>query len=130
MKSGKESSEGEDSHNPGQNCFTCHHDKSNKASKYWWYIAGTVYDKDGDPANGEGAVELWTEPNRTGVLLNSLPIDQTGNIYTEKIFSFKGGFYPVLVDDDGKLVKSMSSKTTNGACNSCHGVTEKRIELD
>lgn len=131
MRNGKESTADEESHNPGKNCFSCHHDKSNgPSSKYWWYIAGTVFEKNGNPAHSKGVIELWTQPNRTGELLYTLPVDKTGNFYTEKIFSFKEGFYPVLVEDGGAKFKAMPYLTSNGACNSCHGDSAKKLELD
>lgn len=132
MKNGKESSPDGTSHNAGRNCMSCHHDGSNTASwgDRWWYFAGTVFqDKGNEPASSSGAIELWTGPGRTGERLYKVPVDRSGNFYTAKIFSFKGGFYPVFVGNDG-TIKEMATKTTEGACNSCHGITEEHIEIN
>jgi hypothetical protein len=129
MKNAQESTSTEKSHDAGRDCMSCHHDNSNEASEKWWYVAGTVFEDDKKVSEASGSIELWTKPSRSGELLNKLPVDQSGNFYTAKIFSFKGGFYPVYVGNNGK-VKEMSTKTSNGSCNSCHGITEEEIEVD
>lgn len=129
MKNGEESSVSGNSHNAGRDCMSCHHDNSNEASEKWWYIGGTVYDDDHKVADASGEIELWTQPNRKGEMLYKLTVDKSGNFYTQKIFSFKGGFYPVFVGKNNKT-KEMTTQTTNGSCNSCHGVTEEPIEVD
>lgn len=129
MKNGKESSPGENSHNAGRNCMSCHNDNSNEASEKWWYVAGTVFKDDKKVSEASGSIELWTQPNRAGELLYKLPVDKSGNFYTAKIINFKGGFYPVFVGNNQKT-KEMTTKTSNGSCNSCHGVTEEEIEVD
>lgn len=120
QKDPKESMAGDDeSHNPGQNCMSCHNDNKNEASSEgWWNIGGTAY-KNNKTVN-TGSVELWTGPDRTGSLLYKLAIDENGNFYTNKIIDFKGGFYPVLINQDGSFNASMGDPTTIGACNSCH----------
>lgn len=130
MKNGKESTADGTSHNPGRNCMQCHHDASNEASEEnkWWYFAGTVFDK-GTPAASSGHIELWTGPGRSGKLLYKASVDRSGNFYTARIFSFEGGFYPVFVSNTGAL-KEMTTKTTEGACNSCHGVSEPQITVN
>jgi len=130
MKNGKESAADGSSHNAGRNCMECHHDASNEASEEnrWWYFAGTVFDQ-GTPAASAGHIELWTRPGRSGKLLYKVPVDRSGNFYTAKIFSFEGGFYPVFVSNTGAL-KEMTTKTAEGACNSCHGVSEPRITIN
>lgn len=129
MKNGEESSVNGNSHNAGRNCMSCHNDQSNEASEKWWYVGGTVYDDDHKVAGTSGSIELWTQPNRQGEMLYKLPVDKSGNFYTQKIINFKGGFYPVFVGNNNKT-KEMTTKTTVGACNSCHGVTEEQIEVD
>lgn len=127
MKNGKESSTDNESHNAGENCMRCHNDGQHEASEYWWYVGGTVYHDD-EPDEKAGSIELWTEAGRKGTLLHKLQVDHSGNFYTQKIINFKGGFYPVFVSDDGKKVNGMTTKINTGACNSCHGVTEAKIE--
>lgn len=126
-KNGKESSPDAESHNAGQNCMRCHNDGKNEASEYWWNVAGTVFHDD-EPDGKAGQIELWTEAGRKGTLLYTLQVDHSGNFYSQKIIDFKGGFYPVFVGDEGKKVKSMTSKTNTGACGSCHGVSTPHIE--
>lgn len=120
QKDAKESMAGDDeSHNPGQNCMSCHNDNKNEASSEgWWNIGGTAYKN--NKTVKTGSVELWTGPDRTGSLLYKLAIDEHGNFYTNKIIDFKGGFYPVLINQDGSFNASMGTKTINGSCNSCH----------
>lgn len=132
QKNGKESkANSSESHNAGQNCMTCHNggqfDEAVREGG-WWNIAGTVY-KSGGATASEGTVELWTGPGRTGSFVYKLPIDAKGNFYTSKVVDFKGGFYPVLLDKDGNVKKKMDDKTSIGACSSCHGVTEVKIEF-
>lgn len=127
---GEESSSDGNSHNAGENCMRCHNDGKNEASEKWWYIAGTVYEEDDKVAGAAGSIELWTEADRKGTLVYKLQVDASGNFYTEKIIDFKGGFYPVFVSNDGKDVKEMSTKTTVGACGSCHGISTEKIEID
>jgi hypothetical protein len=129
QKNALESSVNGDSHNSGQNCMSCHHEKGNEAASKWWYIAGTAFDANLNRAGSGGMVELWTEPNRTGVKIYTLPIDRSGNFYTQKIINFQGGFYPVVIGNTGNI-NAMTTQTTEGACNSCHGVTENVIEID
>lgn len=129
MQNAEESTVDGDSHNAGRNCMSCHHDSKSEAHEKWWYVAGSAYDKLSNHASSAGVVELWTKPNRTGEKLYALKIDASGNFYTQKIIDFKGGFYPVVVANNG-TVKAMTTQTTQGACNSCHGVTESVISIN
>jgi cytochrome c553 len=128
MKNPEESSAGESSHNAGENCMSCHHSSNNEASQRWWYVAGTAYKKS-NSSKAEGKVELWTGPNSSGELLHTLIIDPNGNFYTERILNFKGGFYPVVVNKQNKR-NEMNTKTVEGSCNSCHGISQEKIEID
>ncbi len=132
QKNGKESkANSSESHNAGKNCMTCHNKGEFDEAVLgggWWNIAGTVY-KSGGATASEGTIELWTGPGRTGTFVYKLPIDAKGNFYTAKVVDFKGGFYPVLLDKDGNVKKEMNNKTSTGACSSCHGVTEDKIEF-
>ncbi len=129
MKNAIESTVNGDSHNAGKNCMSCHHDAKNEAHEKWWYIAGTAYDNASAPARSGGSVELWTKPNRTGEKVYELKIDGSGNFFTQKIINFKGGFYPVVIANNGNI-KAMTTQTVQGACNSCHGVTEGVITIN
>jgi hypothetical protein len=129
QQNGMESTADGDSHNAGRNCMSCHHEAGNEAYGLWWYIAGTAFKDDHHVANSGGTVELWTQPNRNGEHLYTLKIDRSGNFYTQKIINFKRGFYPVLISPNGDI-KAMTTQITEGACNSCHGITENVIEID
>lgn len=133
QKNGKESKTGTaESHNAGQNCMRCHNKGEFSEAVLgggWWNIAGTAYQASGNTAQS-GSVELWTGPQRTGKLAYRLSIDALGNFYTAKVVNFYGGVYPVLVNEDGSIAKSMPEPTTTGACNSCHGVTTDRIQFN
>lgn len=132
-KNGKESKTSSfESHNAGQNCMSCHNRSEFDEAVIeggWWNIAGTVYNTNGTTPASEGSIELWTEPNRTGKFVYKLPIDAKGNFYTAKVVDFKGGFYPVLLDKDGKVKKEMDRITSTGACSSCHGAKEVKIQF-
>lgn len=125
MVNGKESKAGDDeSHNAGKNCMSCHNVQGFSEAKQeggWWYIAGTAYKNGRSASSKNGWVEFWTGPNRTGTFVYKLAIDDLGNFYTAKIVRFGDGFYPVLINPDNTINSYMSSKTTSGACNSCHG---------
>lgn len=112
------------SHNSGENCMRCHHDKKNEASEKWWNVAGTVYYNNGDIASSGGTVELWTEPGGTGKLVYRLPIDNSGNFYTQKISNFRDGYYPIIIhgNDTTHMTGKVSGDDVYKSCNSCHGL--------
>ena len=89
QKDPKESMAGDDeSHNPGQNCMSCHNDNKNEASfEGWWNIGGTAYKN--NKTVKTGSVELWTGPDRTGSLLYKLAIDENGNFNKSTITNNK-----------------------------------------
>lgn len=131
MVDGEQSETGEDeSHNTGKNCMSCHNQNGNEAVREggWWNIAGSVFASQNKPADN-GFIQLWSGPNQTGLLMYELPIDKLGNFYTAKIVDFKGGFFPVLLDEDKKLKKQMGTPIQTGACNSCHGSTTNLISF-
>lgn len=123
QQNGTVSSAAEQSHNAGEDCMRCHHDADNEASERWWNIAGTVYRPGGAFASAAGTVQLWTGLRGTGTLLCSLPIDRSGNFYTEKIIDLKGGYFPIVIA--GSDTFAMSEKVTGTdqykSCNNCHG---------
>jgi hypothetical protein len=118
QSNGDVSSANGNSHNAGRNCMQCHHDSKNEASEKWWYVAGSIAG-----AQKGGVVQLWTERNARGNLLLSLPIDQSGNFYTEKIIDFKGGYYPIIIHgtDTLKMLEQVNGASLSRSCNDCHG---------
>ncbi len=132
-KYGKESERGStESHNFGQNCMTCHNQSGNEAVREggWWNIAGSVISDDSNQPFTNGVVELWSLPDRQGVLYYTLDIDALGNFYTEKIVNFPGDCYPAVVNTITGESKSMDDPFRAGGCNACHGYTEELIEMD
>lgn len=122
LKSGDESGGKEESHNGGEDCMRCHHDNSNEASEKWWYVAGTVYDANGDPTKN-AEIQLWTDTNGTGQLIYRLTPDKEGNFYTQRIIDFKGGCYPYIKYGSKAIwmpIKLGLNDLTK-SCNNCHG---------
>ncbi|MFN8310894.1 MAG: hypothetical protein U0T73_13110 [Chitinophagales bacterium] len=110
-----------ESHNMGQNCMSCH--KSGGQGKGCFQLAGTIYNNAGSGTYANATVKLYTQPNGAGTLVATVDGDSKGNAYTTDNINFGSGLYPVVVNAAGQSMY-MSSTTTNGSCNSCHGVTE------
>lgn len=110
------------SHNGGQECISCH--TNSGKGEGCFNIAGTVYRENGAPVN-QGNIKLYTLPNGQGTLKAKVNIDQSGNFYTTESVDVQG-LYPVVYGENG-MVQYMSSPITNGACNSCHGVSTTKI---
>ena len=133
QNNGRESTHGSKaSHNHGQDCMTCHNDTNNPASKEsgWWKIAGSVFTQDGSAPFTNATVELWSEPDRQGTLYYSLEVDGLGNFYTEKIVTYNGKCYPIVVNHDNNDYEAMEPQFNSGGCNSCHGSSEDVITID
>jgi len=114
----------DDSHNMGQNCMNCH--KSGGAGEGWFNAAGTVYNAAFTNVQPNGTVKLYTGPDGTGTLKYTIEVDAKGNFYTTDAIDFSGGLYPSITGTSGD-VQYMSTTTTIGACNSCHGVSTNKI---
>jgi len=125
-KNGRESSANGKSHNAGQDCMSCHNNASNEASGNWWNIAGTVYNY--GLISNNTTVELWSDTMGTGYKIAGLVSDKNGNFYSEKIFNFNGGCYPIV--KNGTTTRKMISKYTGGGCNSCHGKSTEKIYIN
>ena len=126
------SSNSSKSHNFGQNCLSCHQDAGSEAADEGrWTVAGSVSldGSDSQPASGGGLIELWTNSDREGTMIYSIPIDEKGNFYTNKTLDLSSGVHPVVVNSVSGEWDSMNSVCTSGACNSCHGNTEEYIEM-
>ena len=111
------------SHNMGQNCMNCH--KNGGEGEGWFLAAGTVYDSLKTTTYPNTTVKLFTGPNGTGTLKHTLQVDGLGNFYTTETIDFGSGLYPAVVGKNS--TKYMSSSTTNGQCNSCHGSSTDKI---
>lgn len=116
---------GNESHNSGQNCMTCH--KSGGAGKGVFKVAGTLYDSLLTTTKSGGVVKLWSGINGTGNLIASINVDSKGNFFTTETINFVNGFYPMVISSSNSRVKHMVSMLNNGACNSCHGISQARI---
>lgn len=128
QKSGVESSSSASSHNNGQDCMKCHNSPSNEASsEAWWNVAGSVYKANGS-ANTNARIELWSEPNGKGFRILGLNADKNGNFYTEKIVNFNKGCYPIAISGSDTI--AMGAQFVGGGCNSCHGVSTSKIQVN
>ncbi|MGD8567852.1 MAG: hypothetical protein PVJ39_07175 [Gammaproteobacteria bacterium] len=99
----------------GQDCMSCH---------AGYTIAGTVYDLGLESFYPDATLNFYTEPNGGGRLVDTLEVDGNGNFYTTDNINFGTGLYPVIESSDGNDLQYMPASTLNGACNSCHGVSE------
>jgi hypothetical protein len=111
------------SHKQGQNCMNFH--KQNGNGKGWFTIAGTVYDSLKINTLKNITIKLYTGPNNTGTLVNTINADILGNFYTTNKIDFSAGLYTSV---QGQFqINYMNSKIINGKCNECHGVTVDKI---
>ncbi|MFN8321670.1 MAG: hypothetical protein U0T74_03330 [Chitinophagales bacterium] len=112
------------SHNMGQNCMNCH--KQGGEGEGWFTAAGTVYKPNLSTTNPNNTIYLYTGPNGTGTLKATIEGDAKGNFHTTESIDFGSGLYP-CVKNSANDIQYMSSSITQGACNSCHGVSEDKI---
>ncbi len=119
------------SHNPGQDCLSCHRAGGSGAAKAIFTLAGTVY-KTGGAAQTQATVKLFI--HATNTLSISLRTDSLGNFYTTRAVTglfVAGGPFVTGVDVaiDGPVASDtkMEGLVTNGSCNACHGVSTGRI---
>jgi hypothetical protein len=114
---------GNESHNAGRNCMDCH--KSGGEGEGWFTAAGTAYNPIDSGIYRNAVVQLYTLPNGNGTLVSTLYGDAKGNFYTTAGIDFSNGLYPSIIGATGTT--HMHALITQGACNSCHGVTQTRI---
>ena len=107
----------------GQNCMNCH--KSGGEGKGWFNVAGTVYTAGLSNTYPNTTVKLYTGPNGTGTLKYTINGDAKGNFFTTETIDFGSGLYPVV--QGTSTAKYMSTTTTTGQCNSCHGVSTDKL---
>ena len=121
------SSAGQDeSHKMGQDCMNCHHDGGKGEGCF--IVAGTAYDQSSQ-LYPDVAVKLYTQPNGAGELVLTLTGDKNGNFFTTESVNFAGGLYPAVTGKSG-VTSYMSGSVSQGACNSCHGVTDDIIRIN
>jgi hypothetical protein len=113
---------GRESHRFGENCFSCHVSGGGEASEYRFTIAGSVYASGGNSAlaNSNATVEFYTQANRSGTRVLTLPVDAYGNFFTtNSVSELSNGLYPQVVYNSNR--SSMNSQhTSTGQCYSCH----------
>lgn len=117
----------DESHNLGQNCMSCH--VSGGSGEGWFTVAGSMYDNSQTNPYPNGSVKVTTEPNGLGTTVQTIEIDSKGNFYTTETIDFGSGLYVGVFGTNGEQ-KFMSSKITNGNCNSCHGNTTDKIWIE
>jgi len=124
---GGSSAEGEDeSHNPGADCFSCHHPDGE--GEKCWTIGGTVYDSTGTQPSMAAQFRLFTKPLGQGSVVLQLPSDALGNIYTSEEVLFGNGLFPAVINANGDTA-FMTGAIRDGACNRCHGQSTAVITL-
>ncbi len=114
------------SHNMGKNCMDCH--KKGGEGSGWFYIAGTAYTNNETTTAQDVTVLMYTQSDGNGTVKYTIEGDQKGNFYTTAITGFGAGLFPAIVYNND--TSFMSSSITNGACNSCHGVSTTKIEVN
>lgn len=112
------------SHNAGENCMNCH--SSGGEGKGWFVAAGTVYNGSLSATYPNTVVNLYTQPNGGGDLKATLYGDSRGNFFTTAGIDFSAGLYPAVTGTTG-ITDYMTQPITQGACNSCHGVSQIHI---
>jgi hypothetical protein len=110
------------------NCMDCHKTGFTKGA---FQIAGTVFTTGGS-TNPNGTVYLHSAPldsNITDSIIAVIEVDGVGNFYTTHQYGMLRGVYPSVTSSTGNKA-FMKGPTSSGACNSCHGVTEAKINVD
>lgn len=114
---------GTHSHNMGRNCMGCHY--SGGEGDGWFTVAGTAYSAVDSGLFKNPVMQLWTMPNGRGQIVSTVYGDANGNFYTTAATAFGTGLYPSVTGSTG--TRYMGTPITQGACNSCHGVTTTKI---
>jgi hypothetical protein len=88
-----------------------------------YVIAGTVYDLGLEEIAADATLYLYSGPEGTGDLIETVEVDANGNFYTTDALDFGTGLYPVIEGAQGGARVYMPGSTLNGACNGCHGIS-------
>ena len=110
-----------ESHNAGMDCMQCHTSGEDN-----FHTAGTVFDTSMTSPLANAVIKLYSEPMEGGKLKASIEVDGLGNFFSSKKLNFSNGLYPTVIGPGGNK-KHMSSSTTSGSCNSCHGISQDPI---
>ncbi len=116
----------DESHKLGQNCMNCHVQGGD--GEGWFTLAGSLYDQTKVNGYPNGNVKLFAEFNNSGTIIKDIEIDSKGNYFTTENIDFGNGLYVGVYGTNGEE-KIMLSKITNGACNSCHGISADLISI-
>ena len=114
---------GDDSHNFGQNCMSCH--KIDGEGKGCFVVAGSVSNTALTNPLTSGTVRLYTQANGGGTLKHTIQIDSKGNFHTTDNIDFTG-LYAAVTGPSG-TTQYMGSSLSSGACNSCHGSSTSKL---
>lgn len=102
----------------GTDCTSCHD---------YYTVSGSVKDLGLENYYSDATIYFYDLPNGTGRLVTTIAVDGNGNFYTTDPVDFGTGLYPVIASADGANLEYMPNSTLNGACNSCHGVSNLPI---
>lgn len=113
------------------NCMDCH---KKGATQGGFTVAGTLFQSDSITRYPNGYVELYSQPpdslgNLADTVVAKIEVDGAGNFYTTHPIDLSQGVYPRVTSSQGYR-RSMENPITNGACNSCHGVSTANIHVD
>jgi len=117
------------SHNAGTNCMSssCHVQGGTGVGVFT--TSGTVYKSNGSVQPG-ATVVLYL--SGTNTIVASMETDDSGNFYTtqtiDELFTGNGFVSGVDVEVRGPgSTRTMPGVVTEGACSSCHGVSQGRV---
>lgn len=113
----------DESHNFGMNCMQCH--KSDGEGEGCFSVAGSVSNTSLAAPLTSGTVKLYTAANGGGTLKHTIQIDSKGNFHTTESIDYTGLY--AAITGPGGTTNYMSSSLTNGACNTCHGVSTSKL---
>ena len=115
------------------NCMAqgCH---QKGATQGGFIVGGSLYQADSVTRYPNGYVELYSQPpdslgNPGDTVVAKIEVDGVGNFYTTHPIDLSQGLYPRVTSSQG-YKRSMQGAITDGACNSCHGVSTARIFVD
>jgi hypothetical protein len=112
------------------NCMDCH---KTGATEGGFSVAGTVFKADTVSRNPNGTIYLYAKPQGAegtrDTAIATIEVDGVGNFYTTHPIDLSQGVYPAVVSASGNK-SFMQTVTTNGSCNSCHGVSQAHIVVN
>ncbi len=115
------------SHNMGQNCMSCH--TIGGEGEGCFKAAGTAYNESQNSTVANVTVRLYKGENGSGEIVATLFGDDLGNFYTTEDIDYSAGLFPGI-SRNGSDFEYMESKIYQGACNSCHGISQDVIWVE